>query len=112
ADEEAMDPRPFEARVDADVLADQRIGDADGDPLEPGTLEDDGVLDLAAVDEAAGPDRRVRPDERVADLGARSHDPPAAARAALSRPSGRRPCPRRAGPAGGPGGRARRRCRG
>src|SRR6185436_16937636 len=74
ADQEPVDAGPLRARMDADVFSDQRIRDARRDPLEPRALEDDGVLDLAAVDEAARADRGVGADEGVADLGAGTDD--------------------------------------
>src|SRR2546428_8909000 len=74
SDQEAVDAGPLDARVDADVRSDQGIGDAAGDPLQPRTLENDRVLDLATLDEAVRPDRRVGTDEGVPDLGARSDD--------------------------------------
>src|SRR5262249_60262820 len=72
SDEEPMDPRPLEARMDPHVLADERVRDAHRDTLEPRGLEHDRVLDFAAVDEAPRPHRGVRPHEGVADLGAGS----------------------------------------
>ena len=65
-----MHARPLGAGVDAHVLADERVRDPHRNALQLRAFQDDRVLDLAAVDQAAGADRRVGPDEGVADLGA------------------------------------------
>src|SRR6266545_6855427 len=69
-----MDAGTLQARMDTDVGADQRIRDADGDPLQARALQHDRVLDLAALDETVRPDRRVGTDEGVPDFGARPDD--------------------------------------
>src|SRR6185295_12946414 len=68
--------------MDTHVRSDQRVRDAPGDPLDAGALENDRVLDLAALDITARADRRVGADEGVVDLGAGPDD----RRAAQSRP--------------------------
>src|SRR6266542_6985784 len=74
ADQESVDTGTLQARMNTDVGADKGIRDADGDSLQARALQHDRVLDLAALDETVRPDRRVRTDEGVPDLGARPDD--------------------------------------
>ena len=59
ADQEAVHAGPFHAGMDAHVCPDQGVGDPRRDPLQARPLQDDRVLDLASLDEAARSDGRL-----------------------------------------------------